>query len=277
MRSLLFEIKIPWTELAIPIRSYGVLAAVGFLFGLWVMLRLAEKSGTKKELAYDVWFGAFVGGWAGARVWYVVQYWGEQFAENPWSVFAITSGGLVWFGGVIGAFIAVAVVARMRGAALLRVLDLAAPPAALGLAFGRIGCFLNGCCYGRITDVAWAVRFPQGSPAFHHHVELGAIGAGDAWSAAMHPTQLYASLWALALFGVLTWYTFRRRATGQVFALLLLLYSPMRIFFEWLRDDVPAAALGMTPAQITSILMFVAGVALFAAAGRRARARDRGE
>lgn len=287
MKSLLFEIPIGGWR--IPIRGYGVMAALGFIFALLVMRKLARRSGMKEQFVYDLWFAGFIGGWLGARIWYVIQFWSEQFADHPWQVFAVTSGGLVWYGGILGAMVAVIGFLRLKRRSILAHLDLIAPAGALGLAFGRVGCFLNGCCFGRTTDLPWGVRFPKtgvipyelpdgslfyeptGSPAFVHQFQKHLVTTEDAWSLPVHPTQIYASLYALVLFGIMYWYYGRRKAPGQVFAVYLLLYAPMRIFFEWLRDDVPPALAGLTPAQVMSIGVMIFGAALFAYAGRRSR------
>ena len=285
MKSLLFDIPIGGWR--IPIRGYGVMAALGFVLALLVLRRLARKSGMKEQFVYDLWFAGFIGGWVGARIWYVVQFWSETFAEDPWQIFAIQSGGLVWYGGILGAMVAVIGLLRMKRESILAHLDLIAPAGALGLALGRVGCFLNGCCFGRPTDLPWGVRFPKtgkvayeladgsiiyeptGSPAFVHHFHQRLVTINDDWSLAVHPTQIYAALGALALFAMVYWYYGRRKAPGQVFAIYLMLYAPMRFFFEWLRDDVPAALLGLTPAQVMSIGLVVFGAALFAYAGKR--------
>jgi len=285
MKSLLFEI--PIGDWRIPIRGYGVMAALGFVFALLVMRKLARKSGMKEQFVYDLWFAGFIGGWLGARIWYVIQFWSEQFADDPWQVFAITSGGLVWYGGIIGATVAVIGLLRVKRKSILGYLDLTMPAGALGLAFGRVGCFLNGCCFGRTTDLPWAVRFPKtgvipyelpdgsiyyeaaGSPVFRHHFVKHLVTIEDAWSLPVHPTQIYASLYALFLFAILYWYYGRRKAPGQVFAVGLMLYAPMRFFFEWLRDDVPPALAGLTPAQVMSIGLVIFGAALFAYTGKR--------
>ena len=270
MRSLLFQIQTPW--FTIPIRGYGVMAALGFLFALLVLLRLAKRSGFTQQFAYDLWFAAFIGGFIGARVWYVVQNWDTQFADSPLGVFAITSGGLVWYGGIIGGVAGAWLAARGHGKPMLAVLDLAVAPAALGLGFGRIGCFLNGCCFGGVTRLPWALRFPAGSLPFLHQLDQGLIGPDAPSSLPIHPTQLYESFFAFLLSLFLYWYSGRRRQTGRTFAVFLMLYAPVRIFFEWLRDDMPPWLWGMTPAQVTSILAFLLGVFLFLRPAIRSKA-----
>ena len=260
MRSLLFEI--PIGSARIPIRSYGVMAAIGFLVALVVMRRLARKSNLSEQLAYDLWFAGFLGGFLGARIWYVIQFWSEQFAQDPKQVFAVTSGGLVWYGGVIGALVCIFAVARYRRQPLLRCFDLITPPGALGLAFGRVGCFFNGCCFGGVSNVPWAVRFPKGSPAYLHQLYTHQIEPDAACSLPVHPTQLYSCVCSLVLFVVVYHYYFKRKHPGQVLALWLLLYAPVRVFLEWLRDDIQPGLLGMTPAQLLGIVAAIAaGVA----------------
>jgi phosphatidylglycerol:prolipoprotein diacylglycerol transferase len=152
--------------------------------------------------------------------------------------------------------------------------DAVAPALALGSALGRIGCFLNGCCYGVWTSFPLAVRFPAGSPPWVRHVELGLISPLAPHSLAVHPTQLYSALDALLLLGLLTWFYPRRRRDGEAMALLMVTYPVLRFANECLRGDEPAIVAGLSAAQAISLGLFVAGVTTWVYLARLPRLRD---
>ena len=102
-----------------------------------------------------------VGAIIGARTLYVISYWRESFANEPWwEIFMVQHGGLVFYGGLIGSSLATILYAQLKGLPLWRMADIFAPSVALGHVFGRVGCLMNGCCYGRATDLPWAIHFP---------------------------------------------------------------------------------------------------------------------
>lgn len=155
------------------------------------------------------------------------------------------SGGLTYYGGFIFAVISAYIVARRQRWPFLELSDMAAPSIALGLAFGRAGCFLAGCCFGARTDLVWGVHFPQYSDAWRYHsehyaVELSAQHAhSGVWeSLAVHPTQLYELFGALAIFAFL-WFYLRKhqRYAGQSLAFLLISYAVLRFVIEFVRAD----------------------------------------
>jgi phosphatidylglycerol:prolipoprotein diacylglycerol transferase len=159
-------------------------------------------------------------------------------------VLKIWHGGLAYYGGLLVAGPIGMLYARRRGLGVWRTADLVAPLLALGLFFGRIGCFFNGCCYGRPTDLPWGVRFP-----------------GDA--AAVHPTQLYEAAGALALAAALyLGVRPRKRGHGQVFGALLVGYAVLRFVLELWRDDDRGALLGLSTSQWLGIPLAAAGIVL---------------
>ncbi len=165
-------------------------------------------------------------------------------------------------------------------------MDAVAPAIALGLALGRVGCFLNGCCYGDECALPWAVAFPPGSPPWWHQVvdpegrlthhvpgvtqqvvnavHAGKVPADTAWSKPVHPTQIYSVIDGLILLGLLLAFYPLRRRDGQVMALLLVTYPVTRFLIERLRGDEPAFFAGMTVSQNVSIGLFAVGVAFWA-------------
>lgn len=289
MRRILFEIPLPCGRY-LPIHAFGVMAAAGFLAALWVALERGRREKLPEPVIWDVWTASLLGGIVGARLFYAIQYW-RFFAEHPREILAVWKGGLVWYGGVAGAVVAVLCYLRRRRQPVLPVFDAVSPASIVGLAFGRIGCFLNGCCFGRPTDLPWGVSFPryggaegfhtalarQFSPPFAYQVErLGLDPRLDA-SLPVHPTQLYSVVAALVVFLLLTAYYPRRRRPGEVFWLMLVLYGSARFLIEFARTN-DAVLLGLTLPQVMSVVLVPAGLALLIRSRRGADApaeRDR--
>lgn len=152
----------------VPLRGYGVMVLVGSIVGIAMTLRLARAAGVSTDdiLGLAVW--VFIAGVAGARLFYVVEYWdsriqGPTLATTIKNALAFTEGGLVIYGAFIGSMIGFAVGVTRRKLPALAMADLVAPAMMAGLAIGRIGCLLNGCCYGGESNVPWAITFPAES------------------------------------------------------------------------------------------------------------------
>lgn len=180
--------------------------------------------------------------------------------------FMFWAGGLTYYGGLILALVTAAFLAKRWKWSFLKLTDLAAPVIALGLAFGRLGCFLSGCCFGKITDVPWAVQFPIYSDAWKHHRDIAhdALIAqhaqtGEWLSLPVHPTQLYEMGGALVIFAIL--WTTRKKITyvGQKIAFFLITYAILRFVIEIWRDDERGGYL-LSTSQWISILMFAVGL-----------------
>jgi len=227
------------------------MVALGFLAGLWTAGRRGLREGIPAERVHDVGPWIIVGTIVGARALYVATYWREEFAGKPFfEIFAVYHGGLVYYGGLIGAALAGILYTRLKKVPLWKLADVLAPSIALGHVFGRIGCLLNGCCYGRVCSLPWAIHFPQGHETYPHGV---------------HPTEIYESLLNLCLYGALAWLYRRKKFDGQVFGTYLMCYAVLRSFVEMFRGDYPPYQyLGgwMTPAQVVSIGIFVVGLIL---------------
>lgn len=231
------------------IHWYGVLLAAGFLAAFWTGARRAPGAGVSPDMVYDLVPWLVIGAVVGARFVYVVSYW-EHFAGRPWTeVFAVWTGGLVYYGGLIGAIFGTVLFARRKKVSLWPLADVAAPSVALGQAIGRIGCLLHGCCYGRACELPWAIHFPA------DHVTRGA---------GVHPTQIYESALSFALYAGLAWLFRSRKFDGQVFAVYLLGYAVLRFVVESFRGDYPSAhlATGFTPGQLASLSILAAGLLL---------------
>jgi phosphatidylglycerol:prolipoprotein diacylglycerol transferase len=229
---------------------YGILVAMGFLAGLWTASRRGAKSGISGEKIVDLGPWLIVGAIIGARTLYVMSYWREQFAANPFpEIFMVQHGGLVFYGGLIGATLAGIIYIRLKKLPMWKVADIMAPSIALGYVFGRIGCLMNGCCYGRACQFPWAITFPPDH-------EMAGIP--------VHPTQIYDSLLNLGFYLFLAWLFRHKKFDGQVFAAYLIGYALLRSFVEYFRGDYPVHYLGgwATPAQLISMGIVTGGLLL---------------
>ncbi len=235
---------------------YGLLLAFGFLIGLWTASRRAMREGMSPEKVFDAGVWLIVGAIVGARALYVISYWDQmlqdpKFPKAPWTeIFMVQRGGLVFYGGLIGASASCLIYIRRNHLPLWKFTDALAPSVALGYVPGRIGCLMNGCCYGRETTVPWAIQFPHDHQTFPMHV---------------HPTQIYDSLLSLGLYFGLAWLHRHKKFDGQVLASYLLCYAVTRSVVEVLRGDYPARYLDgiATPAHLISVAIFAIGAVLY--------------
>lgn len=236
---------------SLTVHWYGILVALGFMAGYWTAQRRGRRDGLSPDAVADVVFWIFLGGILGARILFVITYWREEFAGKPLSLLFTTRSGFVFYGGLIGATICGIAYARWKRLPVWKLADALVPSVALGHAFGRVGCFMTGCCHGRACDLPWAVHFPADHPT---------LGAG------VHPTQLYEAGLNLALFAGLAWWYRRKQFDGQVFALYLLAYAPIRALVEHFRGDyAPGKFVGaLSPGQLVSVGIFAAGVGFHA-------------
>lgn len=240
------------------IHWYGIMVATGFLLGLWTASRRGVRDGLAPERILDLGPWLIVSSLVGARALFVISYWDEVFAKAPWTdIFMIRRGGLVFYGGLILASLTTVVYARLKGLPLWKLADALAPSIALGYVPGRIGCLLNGCCYGLPTHLPWAIHFPA---------EHDTRGVG------VHPTQIYDAVLGLGLYLGLAALYRRKKFDGQVFAVYLLGYAVTRSVVELFRGDYPVRYLGgwVTPAHLLSGVALAAGAILYATLRRRA-------
>lgn len=164
----------------LPIRGYGAMLVLGVVSGVWLATALGQRMGVEPDVILGAAFWVFLLGIVGARLFYVAEYW-EEFQggtrlETLKALANVTEGGLVVYGGAIGAFAAMAAYLFWYRLPALAIADIAAPAFGLGLFFGRIGCFLNGCCYGGPTELPWGVCFPPPSPPFVQQLQQGEVG-----------------------------------------------------------------------------------------------------
>ena len=269
MHPHLLSIPLPWGG-TFTVATYGFAIMCGFLLALYVAQRRAKRFGIDPAAVFDAAIGALVAGIVGARLLFVIYEW-DTFRAHPEEIPRIDKGGLVFLGGAIAGVLALIVVLRRRRAPLMRSLDVMASIAPLAHAFGRFGCFMNGCCFGKVTHSWLGVQFPRvadaasgavvGSPAFITHLREGLILESAEWSLPVHPTQLYAIGYNLLIFAVLTFYLTRRRREGQVGWLYLVLYGSFRFANEAVRVT-PPVVLGMSPAQAMCVPLIVIGAVM---------------
>ena len=235
--------------------------ALAFLAGLWTATRRARRVNVSGDIIADVTLWLMVGSIVGARFVYVTTYWKQEFADQPFrEVFMIQHGGLVYYGGLIGASVAGIIYLAWKKLPVWKTADILAPSIALGSVFGRIGCLLNGCCYGRACDLPWAIHFP----ADH-----------ETHGAAVHPTEIYDALLNLVLYVFLTWLFRRKKFDGQIIATYLIIYAVFRSIAESFRGDYPTDHVhaGLTSAQLVSVPIFVTGIILAVILSRRPAAK----
>ena len=259
--------KLPIVKTGIPVFGYGLMMFVGFSSASYLAARRVLKIGQPPEAIWDMMMWALVPGLIGARVIYLMQYWNQVFANKQGSElllapFALWDGGIVFYGSVIGGITGVIIYCRRRNINALAMFDVIAPSMFIGEGFGRIGCFLYGCCYGKACDLPWAVKFPPDSLTFEKLAPEGRIIENPLSTIPLHPTQLYSSFAAFTLAGILAWFFRRRPYDGAVLALGWILYPINRFVLEALRDDEPKRwGTPFTFSQLVSIGLLVSGVA----------------
>ena len=271
MHPELFEIPF----LHVSVKSYGTMMVIGFLVAVALMRRFMKRSGQNPEFITNVAMYALISGIIGARVFYVIHH-HDVFIGRFGDVFAVWQGGLEFLGGVLTGIVFLWLYLWKQKLPKRLYLDILAIGLMIGLGFGRIGCFLNGCCYGKCTSASVAVQFPYGSPAFYsqtrpdtardrsapvldlpadYYDEEGylksfddltpsqqqAVTEGPYQTLAVLPTQLYSSANAFVLAGLLSliWLKVGRKKPGIVSSLMLILYGATRFGLEMIRDDNP--------------------------------------
>ncbi len=240
-----------------PIHMYPVMIALGFIIGIALAARRGERLGMDREMILDLGWWLLVSGLVGSRVVFIIvnwdQYWyacvdidlhNQLHPELPpltqpdcFRILRFWSGGLVFYGGIIGAILTMIWFLRREKLSFLPIADALIPSVAIGQFFGRLGCLSAGCCFGKPSGVPWAVHFPRGSMAWIQHIKEGLLDRHSAELLSIHPTQLYDSGFGLLLFLILLWLHHRKRWHGQVFVWYLLLYPLGRSIIELFRGD----------------------------------------
>ncbi|MEZ5332185.1 MAG: prolipoprotein diacylglyceryl transferase [Thermoanaerobaculia bacterium] len=263
MKPILFDLPLPFgLHLAPP--AYGTFLVLGMLAAAWAAGRHGATLGLGRWDAFDLGLWLLAGGVFGAHLLHLAVEPQAYAGDGAGSVLAratdLSRGGLAYYGGLAAAFPVLWLWGRRRGLPYLDLLDVVAPLGALGLAVTRMGCFLNGCCFGAPTSLPWGVVFPPGSLAHRQQVAAGLIAPG-AEALPVHPVQLYELIVALAIFAVLQARIPRRRWAGEIVVAFGLLYGGWRLVAETMRADGPRwrpGAFQATPYQWLSLLLLVA-------------------
>ncbi len=191
----------------------------------------------------------------------------EALYENyNFQYFNIRAGGLTFYGGLVPTAILLMLITWRSRYGVWLMADVIAPSVMLGLAFGRIGCFLNGCCWGKVAGSGFwgslAVRFPRESDIFAAHKALHEVH-DTGYSLSVVPTQIISSFAAFGLFLFLSWFFWKRRRDGEVFVLMCGMYAAFRFLIEFVRDDTPRDLLGMTFSQVIGIGVAMVALIIF--------------
>ena len=205
--------------------AYGFFIVIGFVTATVLAALRIRKSDIRIsfESAVDLFFYAALSAVVGSRILFVLINF-DDYRQNPIKILKLWEGGLVFYGGLILAAMVALVYMRKHRMPIWKLADLISPLIALGLFFGRIGCFLAGCCYGKETSLPWGVVFRNPESLARLNVSL-------------HPTQLYDAVNGLAIFFFLSWMQKRKAFDGQIFWLFLFLYSITRFLIEMVRGD----------------------------------------
>ena len=246
----------------VAIRSYGLMLAISVLLGVFYVYKMAKRKGYDFDRLFSLAYILVFGGIIGARLAYVLfhipdfeGHWLDTI--NPFGTDQIGIAGLNLYGGIILAVLLAYLYMLWRKLPILQTLDVFAPTVGLGLVFTRIGCFLNGCCYGTPCNLPWGVHFPEGSIPYY------TFG-----NTAIHPSQLYSSLYGLIIFLFLHWRLKHKQFDGQVVGLLFMVEAVFRYAIEFVRYYENAMHIhffGMQPTynHLIAIAQFLLGLTIY--------------
>ncbi|MFQ5454345.1 MAG: prolipoprotein diacylglyceryl transferase [Candidatus Zixiibacteriota bacterium] len=249
---------------SLPIRSYGLMLAISFFLGVLYIRYQAEKYNKPFEQLLTIAYIMIFGGVIGARLFYILFHidefsgnWLNSF--NPFAGGEFGIAGLNLYGGFVIAIIGTFIYCRIKDISILEIFDFFSPTIGIGLAFTRIGCFLNGCCFGTPTDLPWGVTFPVGSIPYYSY--------GGTFPH-LHPAQIYSSLYGVLLFILLHLMMKRKKFTGQLVAILFIVEAAFRYAIEYVRyyeDAMYFSIWDMKPTynQAMSISLFIIGVLIY--------------
>jgi len=241
----------------VKVHWYGIMYLVGFLAAWW-LARLRSRradSPLREQQVSDLIFYGALGVVLGGRIGYMVFYNSDQLMADPLSLFAVWQGGMSFHGGLIGVMLSLWLYGRKLGLSFFQVMDFTAPLVPIGLGAGRLGNFIGGELWGRVTELPWGMIFPNGGPL------------------PRHPSQLYQfALEGVALFCILWWFSAKPRPRGQVSAIFLLGYGTFRFLVEFVRQPdqhIGFIAFGwLTEGQLLSLPMILIGLVIFFWASR---------
>jgi phosphatidylglycerol:prolipoprotein diacylglycerol transferase len=248
-----------------PVYSYGVLLAAAYLIGLQLGVMRARRAGVDPARVMDLGIYLIIAALVGAKLMLIAVDW-DYFRSQPRELLSLVRAGGVFYGGLIAAVAVGLWLVRRYKLPVWTTADLMAPGIALGHVVGRFGCLLAGCCYGRPTDVAWAITFTD---------PLAAQNVGTPLGIPLHPTQLYDAGAELIILGVLLFTERKGRPfAGRTFWLYLLLYGISRFIIEFYRGDPNRGTVmaGLSTSQFVSLLLVPGSLLMLAYLRRRGQA-----
>ncbi len=231
----------------IKVYAWGFMLAVAVLVAIYGISRKFKEEGYNPDHVLDMVIILVVTGLLGARLAHIAMFQWQEFLARPGIFFSLTDGGfsgLVWYGGFTAALLAFIIYIRVKGYSFWKMADIFAPWLALAYALVRLGCFLNGCCYGLPSDSPCTVVFPLVDDLHRH------------------PTQLYSSAINLGLFAFLLWFYPQRKFNGQIFVYYLLGYSVYRFIIEFFRENWVFYG-PISIAQLYSLMILATGIGLY--------------
>ena len=237
--------------------GYGLMIAVGILAAYFTGERRAKKRGLPYEYVFNLVVWCVLGGFLGAKILYWITEW-KSIVANPGFLGDTLTDGFVVFGGIIGGILTAYVYCRIKNLDFLRFFDTLMPSVALAQGFGRIGCLLAGCCYGKETNSAFSITF--------HDSGFAPNGV------ALIPTQIYSSILDFLHFFLLLYIARHKKAEGEVAACYLIFYSVGRFILEFFRGDLERGSIGvLSTSQFISIFTGVAGMVMLGVIKKRAK------
>jgi phosphatidylglycerol:prolipoprotein diacylglycerol transferase len=258
------------------LRWYGLCVAAGMVAAYVLQLKRAHKFGFKPDDVSDITFTGVCAGLVGARLLYVIRFY-DEFRGAPLDTLKIYKGGLVFYGGFLLAIVALLLLSWKRHWDLGKLADLLAPALPLGHAFGRIGCLLNGCCFGFPYEGPLAIRYPAFvgenamNPVLDTQLRQGLLPFSPDLTLC-HPTfpiEGVAALANLCLCGVILWLEHKKHFEGRRFLIYLILYAAGRFLLEFGRGDYLSKTWGLSPSQLHCLWLLPLAVVLFVWTGRR--------
>lgn len=241
MKPVLFEFYF------VKIYGYGLMITIGIIAALFLLSYRSKKKQYNEDNVWDMAILVIICGIIGGKVMYIITDI-RYIIEQP-SVLKNIGNGFVIYGAILGGILGVYLYSKKKGWNTLSVLDLLIPSLPLAQGFGRIGCFLAGCCYGRVTSLSIGVEFHNSlfAPANVH----------------IHPTQIYSSVFDFMLAFFLLWYDRRERKNGRLFSIYLIVYSIGRFLIEYLRDDPRGRVFIFSTSQFISLFIVIIGILIF--------------
>ena len=226
------------------LHTYGLMMAIAFMVGMQLAVRAARRIDLSPkrdfdQFVLDLCFWLLISGLVGSRIVFIMVNWEQDYSNDPLKMFRVWEGGLVFYGGLIGAVLFSIYYCRRKKHSFLLIADTLIPMVALGQFFGRLGCFAAGCCWGQPVSESYfgAVQFPAGSLAHSSMRHTGQIAADALHTVHIHPVQLYESTGALTIFFILHWMRTKKRFNGQQLLTYMFLYPLLRSTLELFRGD----------------------------------------